>query len=130
MFPPKRKRFRELDGLGYRMPLVFGAFFLGALSIIGVPPMGGSWSKFLLMSGGAERGMMLVLVVLGVSSLLNVWYLLEPVWRGFFFAPKNDKKITQYPLVVAPLVVTALLSLGLFFTPWIFADLVELVVMR
>ena len=120
----------ELDGLGHRLPLVFGAFFLGALSIIGVPPMGGSWSKFLLMSGGAERGMMLVLVVLGVSSLLNVWYLLEPVWRGFFFAPKSEEKVTQYPLVVAPLVATALLSLGLFFTPWIFADLAELVVMR
>ena len=34
----------DLNGLGKSMPLTFAAFFIGSLSIIGVPPMGGSRS--------------------------------------------------------------------------------------
>ena len=70
------------------MPMVFAAFFLAALSIIGIPPLGGSWSKFLLMAGAAENGMVLVILILAISSLMNVWYLLEPVMRGFYL-PEN-----------------------------------------
>ena len=46
----------DLDGQGREMPWVFGAFFVGALSIIGIPPLGGSWSKFMLMVGAADAG--------------------------------------------------------------------------
>jgi len=31
----------RMGGLGRSMPITFGAFFIGALSIIGVPPAGG-----------------------------------------------------------------------------------------
>ena len=41
----------QLDGQGPEMKLVFAAFFIGAFSIIGIPPAGGSWSKFMLMVG-------------------------------------------------------------------------------
>ena len=46
--------------------------------------MGGSWSKFLLMAGSVDAGMPLMLAVLAISSLLNVYYLLEPCARAFF----------------------------------------------
>ena len=39
----------QMDGLGRQMPFTFGAFFLGALSIIGLPPVGGIWSKWYLV---------------------------------------------------------------------------------
>ena len=45
----------DLNGLGKSMPLTFAAFFIGSLSIIGVPPMGGSRSKFYLMLGSVEK---------------------------------------------------------------------------
>ena len=61
----------DLDGYGRDMPWLFGAFFLGALSIIGIPPLGGSWSKFYLMLGAMERDLLIVLFVLGLSSLLS-----------------------------------------------------------
>ncbi len=60
----------ELDGQGKSMPLLFFAFFVGSLSIIGVPPMGGSWSKFYLMIGAVESDYIFVLVVLCISTLL------------------------------------------------------------
>ena len=110
------KNISELDGLGPRMPLVFIAFFLGALSIIGIPPLGGSWSKFMLMVGAVDAGMPLMLAVLAVSSLLNVYYLLEPVTRGFFKPGNRDIHVSNHTLTILPPVITALISIALFFT--------------
>ena len=116
----------QLDGLGREMPYLFGAFFLGALSIIGIPPLGGSWSKFYMMVGAADRGLIFVLFVLGLSSLLNIYYLLEPLQRAFFRPPSGDVKIEKHPLTVIPPVVTAALSVALFFFVDIFAGFTRL----
>ena len=109
------KNISELDGLGPKLPWVFGAFFLGALSIIGIPPLGGSWSKFMLMAGSVDAGMPIMLAVLAVSSLMNVYYLLEPVARGFFKPQQKDIHVDQHFLTIMPPVLTAILSVMLFF---------------
>jgi len=113
----------ELDGQGREMPWVFAAFFIGALSIIGIPPLGGSWSKFILMVGAVEAGYIVILAVLGLSSLLNVYYLLEPLLRAFFRDKTRVTDVAFHPLVVVPPVLTALISIGLFFFDEIFLDL-------
>jgi multicomponent Na+:H+ antiporter subunit D len=74
----------DMDGLGRLMPFTYGAFLIGALSVIGLPPMGGSWSKWYLMLGAADAGQLVMIGVLMASSLLNVAYLLPIVGRGFF----------------------------------------------
>jgi multicomponent Na+:H+ antiporter subunit D len=76
----------QLDGLGRVMPFTFGAFLIGALSIVGLPPLGGSWSKWYLLAGTADAGQWAMMAVLLVSSLLNVAYLLPVAARGFFVA--------------------------------------------
>ncbi|RPG02937.1 MAG: monovalent cation/H+ antiporter subunit D family protein, partial [Rhodospirillaceae bacterium TMED63] len=43
----------QMRGLGWRMPFTFAAFLLGALSVIGLPPLGGSWSKWYIALGAA-----------------------------------------------------------------------------
>ena len=105
----------QLDGLGPRMPMVFGAFFIAALSIIGIPPLGGSWSKLMLMGGAADAGMALIVLALVASTLLNVWYLLEPVFRAFFRPANNAVAVAAPFLTVLPPVVTALAGVALFF---------------
>ena len=105
----------DLDGQGREMPWVFAAFFVGALSIIGIPPLGGSWSKFMLMVGAADAGYIAILVVLGLSSLLNVYYLLEPLSRAFFREKIKSVEVKRHPLVVIPPVMTAMISVALFF---------------
>ena len=118
----------QLDGLGRDMPFVFGAFFIGALSIIGIPPAGGSWSKFYLMLGAVDRDMLIVLAVLGISSLLNIYYLLEPLQRAFFRPKTADVQVDDHPLTVIPPVVTAIMSVLLFFYVDLFAGLARLMV--
>jgi multicomponent Na+:H+ antiporter subunit D len=77
-----------MDGLGWRMPITMAAFFLGSLSIIGLPPMGGSWSKWYLALGAADAGMEIFIGVLMLSSLLSIGYLMPVVGRAFFLPPK------------------------------------------
>jgi multicomponent Na+:H+ antiporter subunit D len=110
------KKISELDGLGPKLPLIFIAFFLASLSVIGIPPMGGSWSKFLLMAGSEDAGMPLMLAVLAISSLLNVYYLLEPCARAFFKPAIKEVHVENHILTIIPPIVTAMISLSLFFT--------------
>ncbi len=123
-----RTEISDMTGLGRLMPFTFGAFFIGALSIIGLPPLGGSWSKWLLIVGAAEAHHQVAVAVLMASSLLNVAYLLPIVARGFFTpSPKlataslgaaatPPNRIAEAPLFcVLPPVLTAFGCLVLFF---------------
>jgi multicomponent Na+:H+ antiporter subunit D len=121
----------QMTGLGRTMPFTFGAFLIGALSIIGLPPLGGAWGKWYLMLSAAEGERLIMIAVLMISSLLNVAYLIPIVARGFFLpspepqpasagaaaAPRGG--IREAPMFcVVPLCLTALGCLALFF----FAD--------
>ncbi len=77
-----------MDGLGRRMPFTMAAFFLGSLSIIGLPPTGGSWSKWYLALGAVDADQAIFVAVLMASSLLSIGYLMPVVARGFFLPPK------------------------------------------
>ncbi len=109
----------QMNGLGRIMPITYGAFLIGALSIIGLPPLGGSWSKWLLMVGAADAGQQVMIAVLMLSSLLNVAYLLSIVGRGFFWPAASDAepvKIAESPVLVwLPPALTAFGCLVLFF---------------
>ena len=114
----KKKYISQMDGLGRRMPITFMAFFLGSLSIIGMPPMGGFISKWNLVIGAVDGGQLVLLLVLLVSSLLNAAYFLPIVYRAFFAdAPEGEetgyKEAPVFCLV--PLCLTALGSCLLFF---------------
>ena len=88
-------------------------------SIIGLPPLGGSWSEWLLMVGAADAGHQVMIAVLMLSSLWNVAYLLSIVGRGFFWpaeAGAEPTKIAESPVLVwLPPAVTAFGCLVLFF---------------
>ncbi len=119
----------QMNGLGRAMPITYGAFLVGALSIIGLPPFAGSWSKWLLIVGAADAGQIVMIGVLMASSLLNVVYLLSVVGRGFFLpaadpgqhdhghggqddhAPEGEASA----MVWGPPVASAVLCLVLFF---------------
>ncbi len=82
-----KKNISDMDGLGRTMPFTMGAFLIGSLSIIGLPPMGGSWSKWFLALGAADEHAIFIAILM-LSSLLNIGYLIPIPVRGFFFAPK------------------------------------------
>lgn len=77
----------QLDGIGRRMPWTMGAFTIGALSMIGLPPTAGFISKWYLLSAAWETEFVFVIVVVILSTLLNAAYFLPIIYRAFFRAP-------------------------------------------
>ncbi len=114
----KKKYISQMDGLGRRMPITFCAFFLGSMSIIGLPPMGGFISKWNLVLGTVDGDQLVLLAVLLVSSLLNAAYFLPIVYRAFMnpLPPDTDQGIKEAPaFCLLPICFTALASVALFF---------------
>lgn len=80
----------QMRGLGRKMPITFICFLIGTLSIIGLPPFGGMWSKWYLALAAAETEHLIFIAVLMISSLLNIAYLMPIFIRGFYSEPAPD----------------------------------------
>jgi len=128
-----KKNISEMTGIGRRMPITMGAFFIGALSVIGLPPTGGFLSKWYLALGSLDAGQWPVLVVLLTSSLLNAFYFLPIVFKAFFNAadPVSDPSpgMAEAPIwCVVPPVIAAVGSVALFFYPNLLLNLARLAI--
>jgi multicomponent Na+:H+ antiporter subunit D len=113
----------QLDGLGRQMPWTMGAFFLASLSIVGLPPMGGMWSKWYLALGAIDAGYAVFVGVLMVSTLLNIAYLIPVPIRAFVGKADagGDIQIREAPIAcLLAMGVTVAGCVALFFNPtWI-----------
>ncbi len=127
-----KKNISEMVGIGKRMPVTMIAFLIGSMSVIGIPPTGGFISKWHLLLGTLEANRIPMLVVLLSSSLLNAAYFLPVFYRAFFCTDEEsmfEAKVVEAPIwCVAPLVMTAAISVGLFFYPQPFLDLARMAV--
>ncbi len=77
---------RQFGQLHKKMPLTCTALVIAAMSMIGIPPTGGFFSKWYLLTGALEEGLYLYLAVLILSSLLNAIYFLR-VLEKIFITP-------------------------------------------
>ncbi len=129
-----KKNISEMVGIGKRMPVTMIAFFIGSLSVIGLPPTGGFFSKWYLVLGTLQAGQWPMLVVLLGSSLLSAAYFLPIVYKAFFCTAEEamfENTVKEAPpWCVAPLVLTAIVSVVLFFYPTVFLNLAQLAVGR
>jgi multicomponent Na+:H+ antiporter subunit D len=113
----------EMNGAGKRMPFTMIAFTIGALGMIGVPPVAGFISKWYLGLGALEVGSEWVILVLIGSTLLNAAYFLPIIYR-IWLLPAPDSwpserdfgdNETSLMLLIPPLITAFLaLSFGLF----------------
>ena len=81
--------------------------------------MGGSWAKWFLILSSLEADKQFVVLVLLISSLLNIAYLLPLVAKGFYLNPIDQKETKTFKepvaLVWLPPAITASISFLLFF---------------
>jgi len=102
----------QMRGLGRSMPFTMAAFLVATLSIIGLPPGGGTWSKWFLVAGTLEADQLLLLAVLLAGSLLSALYLLPIPVRGFFSRPDTPLNIADHKVPLACEVAIGLACLG------------------
>ena len=91
---------RELRGLGRSMPLTAAAFFVGLLSVTGVPPLACFWSKFLILSGAMRlAGPIgpLILVLILCETLISFGWMLYIGQRIFLGTPLTIAEVPADP---------------------------------
>ena len=129
MHQTDRHYVHELNGLGYKMPWVFGVFTLSALALMGVPGLAGFVSKWNLALAAVESGNPLSyggIVCLLISALLTAVYMLTIVVRAFFPGKDfDDRAVSEIRdpgwKMVVPLVVFSafIVVFGLYSSPFV-----------
>ena len=81
--------------------------------------------------GTLEAQQTIFMLVLLVSSFLNAFYFLPIVYKGFFGKSQDEDENTPVKIkeanlcLVIPLMITAVISIVLFFYPGVFVNLVN-----
>jgi len=115
----------QLNGIGRKMPYTMGAFAIGAIAMIGLPPTAGFLGKWFILSGAAGTQNNFAIFVIICSTLLNAAYFLPIIFRAFFMTASLDShgKTTVTTAEDAPIfmliaiMATATLTVLMFFFP-------------
>lgn len=98
----------KLGGLGRKMPVTFICFIIAALSISGVPPFNGFFSKELVYDGALERGLIFYLAAI-IGSFLTAASFLK-LGHSAFLGPLSEEnknvKETSF-LMLVPMILIA-----------------------
>lgn len=98
----------KLGGIGLRMPVTFVCFIVTALSISGVPPFNGFFSKELVYDGALKRGLIFYLCAAGGSFFTAASFLKlgHAVFLGRI--SEQNKSVKEAPaLMIIPIVIIA-----------------------
>ena len=108
---------RQMGGLFKTMPLTALAFLFCAVSVIGIPPFGGFFSKFLVIMGTVKAGLVAAAAVALFTAILTMFYLLRTFSQVFLGEVKTPghEGTRSMVAVVAILAVLSLVA-GLLIT--------------
>ncbi len=109
----------QMGGLETRMPVTGITSAFGTLSIAGVPPFNGFWSKLFIILGALAAGQVSVAVLAVAVSIFTLGYFLI-IQRRVFFGKLNERwrEVREAPLAMSTAVVllaAACLLSGIFF---------------
>ena len=116
-----KRRVEELKGVGKLMPVTMLCFTVASLSLVGIPPMGGFLSKWVIAQASLHNGLglyaVLPPVILLISALLTAGYLLTVVVDAFFpgggFETEEKAGSAEpSPLMTVPMICLCLVALA------------------
>jgi multicomponent Na+:H+ antiporter subunit D len=106
----------SLAGLHHSMPWSTAALVIAALSMIGIPPTAGFYSKWYLLMGCLDAGRPDLFAVVVASTLLSAWYFLRLFETIFFLPPAENRRRAELPMPMLGAIgvgAVALIALGL-----------------
>jgi NADH:ubiquinone oxidoreductase subunit 5 (subunit L)/multisubunit Na+/H+ antiporter MnhA subunit len=107
------KDITRMGGLITTMPLTALAFALCSLSVMGIPPFGGFFSKFLVFKGAAQNGSLLVLAMFLIGAVMTLLYLVRLFYLVFLGEDKETNPREGSAVMVASVLALALIGLAL-----------------
>jgi len=106
------RQISELGGLGKKMPITSGCFFIGALAISGFPPFNGFMSKITIYLAAAERGMWWAATIAIVTGVLTLVTLIHTAYAVFWGEPRSEKATADIKEVPASMWVPMVILAG------------------
>jgi len=85
----------KFAGLGRKMPLMMAAFTAAALSMVGIPPTCGFFSKWYLLLGSIDANNWVFVAVILVSSLLTAVYFFRVIEKLYAIPSSGDPAVEQ-----------------------------------
>lgn len=106
-------RVKDFAGMAARLPLTMAAFTVAALSMIGLPPTAGFFSKYYLALAAIESGQWAFIVALVISSLLGAVYFFRVIERAYLMERDETAGETRElpAAMLVPILVLAVLVL-------------------
>jgi len=113
------RNLHQFQGLGKKMPVTTTVFLIAGLSMIGVPGTVGFTSKWYLALGSINAGQWIFVIVILISSLLNIvyfWRVFDNIWFGHPHEVEHIKRDEAPLSMLIPMVILAALCIffGLF----------------
>jgi len=105
----------KLGGVSKKMPITGATSLIGSLSISGLPPFGGFWSKLIIILAAVEKGYYILAGVAVFTSIVTIAYYMK-AQRMVFFGKLSDvtKKIKEVPILMCiSMVALAVICIGL-----------------
>jgi len=98
-----------MGGLRKRMPVTFWTFLIAALSLAGIFPFAGFWSKDAILGGALGAGAWLPFIIGLITAFLTAFYMFRAIFLAFFGEPRWPAALGQaaaaghaVPELVAP----------------------------
>jgi len=103
-----KTRISQLDGIGKKMPFTMIAFTLAAISMSSLPLTAGFISKWYLSVGAWDANQIIIILVLVISSVLNVAYFFPIVFKAFLNSSTKLKFDEAHYTMNIPLMIIAI----------------------
>jgi proton-translocating NADH-quinone oxidoreductase chain N len=108
----KTKDIRQMGGLMRTMPVTAVAFLFCAFSVMGIPPFGGFFSKYMVMSASAQGQPLWITLTFLVGAFLTIIYLFRVFYAVFLGEPQRKPVREGSPVMVACVAVLAVVALA------------------
>jgi len=110
---------RQMHGLARQIPVTASTCLVGSLSLAGIPPFNGFWSKLIIVVAGIQSGHIGWAILAVVMSVVSLAYQLKVLKQAFFSSPcspeegLSPKRIREPALMATPMIVLAISCVAL-----------------
>ena len=114
----------DLEGYGWKAPLISIAMVAFLVSLTGLPPTVGFYGKYLLFKEGIDVGLYWLIVVAALNSVVSLFYYFR-VAKALFLKEAASGTVPSQPLFVGLLAVLSVLTIFFGLMPGSIEDFVR-----
>ena len=111
----RKNKTLEMTGVAYIMPKSIFFFAIGALSLIGAPPLAGFVSKYYVIHAAAMEENYIIMIAIIFSTLMTASYIFRIIYLAYCRPTRKEKQLTNLELPAGMKIATFLSMLGIIF---------------